>query len=284
MLIKTDLDLVEYNSYGLRSIAKRAFFPSNENELKAAIECSDKYIVIGGGCNIILSKAYYDDLDFIFIRDNYSTFRVEDTFIYADAGVDLKELSLIALKYNLSGLEYFYDIPGCVGGAVVMNAGCKDVDFSGLIKKVFFYDVRSRDVKSVSIESLEYEYRNGFFQKNKEAIILSVKLELERKQSSDIEFKMIKNKEERWKKQPREYPSAGSVFKRPNGCFVGTMIEQLNLKGFSVGGAEISEKHAGFIVNKGNATGEDILSIVDVVKEKVFEKYGILLELEQQII
>jgi UDP-N-acetylmuramate dehydrogenase len=139
-------------------------------------------------------------------------------------------------------------------------------------------------IKEISSEDINFEYRNSFFLRNPDKIVLKAWFQLEHGNKQTIINKMEENKKIRWAKQPREYPSCGSVFKRPQGRFVGPMIDELGMKGFTVGGAQISEKHSGFIINIGNATGNEILVVISEVQKRVKDKYGIDLELEQRII
>ena len=194
------------------------------------------------------------------------------------------ELSEKALEYSLTGLETFYDIPSSLGGAVVMNTGASGEEIKDLIIKVEYLDLVDFKVKELTKEEIGFEFRNSFFQKNNDKIVLKAWLKLKKGSTAAIANKMKTLKKLRWEKQPKEFPNAGSVFKRPKGFYVGAIIEELGLKGFTVGGAKIPQKHAGFIVNFNSATGRDILKIIDTVKEKVLKKYDIDLEVEQRII
>lgn len=284
MIIETDLDLTPYNSYRINSVASIAYFPESKQELLNLIQSQSNYIVIGGGCNIVLSKERYDDTIFIILRENYSGIETIDNKIRCLAGTDLMSLSLYALEKGFTGLEIYYDIPGSVGGAVVMNAGAKGEDIAHLIEEVEVYDTELGKIINLNKEELGYDYRNSLFLNNSKLIVLSATFGLQSSDRQKIREKMESNKLERWKKQPREYPSAGSVFKRPIGIYVGPMIEKLGLKGYRIGGAEVSTKHAGFIVNKGNATGTDIVMLIGYIKERVMAEFNIMLETEQRII
>lgn len=275
------LDLTDYNSYKLCSEVETAYFPESIEEVVDVVN-REHPIVIGGGCNIIFSKEKYST-PFMFIRDNYSGIIKRDNNLQIKAGTGLKVLSEYALENELSGVEYYYDIPGCVGGATIMNAGCSGVSFSDLIKSVTFYNVEKGCIESLNRENLRFEYRGNVL-KTMGVVVLDVELVLKDGVKSAIRELMQSNKANRWAKQPREYPSAGSVFKRPVGHYVGPMITDVGLKGFKRGGASISDKHAGFIVNQNNAKAEDILYLIKLAQERVYEKFGVLLELEQQII
>jgi UDP-N-acetylmuramate dehydrogenase len=209
---------------------------------------------------------------------------VNGTEIVAEAGVTLEQLSETAFQHSLSGCEIFYDIPSSVGGAVVMNAGTKDGEIKDIIIKVRYLDLADLVIKEILIDEIEFEYRNSFFQKHTDKLVLKTWFKLTYGEKDKIKAKMENYKQIRWLKQPRNLPNCGSVFKRPKGIFVGPMLDDLGLKGFTIGGAKISEKHSGFIVNIGNASSQDILQIIKEVQKRVKEKFGIELEVEQKII
>ncbi len=281
MRIVHNLDLVNYNSYKLHSIAETAYFPESIEEITEVVT-HEHPIIIGGGCNVILTKVKYSQ-PFLFIRDNYSGICQHEEKLIVKAGTDLKVLSEYALSHSISGLEWFYDIPGCVGGATIMNAGCNGGSFGDLITRVTFFDVDKGIVTALPKEDLHFEYRGNIFS-SMNVVILEVELSLRKGTKEDILSLMESNKANRWSKQPRDFPSAGSVFKRPKGLFVGPMITELGLKGYRVGDAMISEKHAGFIVNVGHATGNEILELIEIVRKKVKERFNVELDVEQRMI
>lgn len=286
MKIVSDFDLTLYNAYRLGARCANAFFPETEEDfLKIYREFPDKSkIILGNGNNIILSKELYDEY-FILLNGCFDNVYINNNnVLIAEAGATMQKLSEIALQHSLSGMEIFYDIPSSVGGAVVMNAGANGEEISSLVLKVRYLDLLSGEIKEKNKEKVGFEYRNSFFQKNPDNVVLKAWLQLHRGSEYAIRAKMLKTRNDRWVKQPRDYPNCGSVFKRPKGRFVGPMIDELGLKGFSIGGAQISEKHSGFIINKGNAKGADILKIISVVQGKVKEKFGVDLELEQRLI
>lgn len=285
MKIFEDFCLREFNSYRLNSSCRRAYFPESDEDIRALFsDSSKKRVVLGGGFNVILSKRYYEE-DFVIFSENYSRIELRgDTEILAESGTSMKILSEFALSKGLSGLEIYYDIPSSVGGAVVMNAGAGGEDIHALLKSVWYYDPDLDLFKSIGPANIGFEYRNSFFQRNPQMIVCRAHLELTTKDPLMIKEKMEATKVARWAKQPREYPNAGSVFKRPPGHFVGPMMEELGLKGYAIGGAKISEKHGGFIVNYDRATGDDIIALIAHVRRRVKERYAIDLEVEQRII
>ena len=283
MIKYSDFDLTEYNSYRIGSRVKEALFPECIDDVQQAFKRYEDLVVLGGGNNIIISKSYYDGA-FLFVRDNLSSHQVNGYSIESEAGLDMAVLSQFACENELSGLEIFYDIPGSVGGAVFMNAGNAELSMSELVDTVWAINKSTKVIEVFNNEACLFGYRSSVFMRRPELVILKVKLQLSKGDSNAIEQKMQLNKTVRAGKQPKDFPNAGSVFKRPKGYFVGTMIEELGLKGYSIGGAQVSEKHAGFIVNKGDAKGEDILQLIKYIQEKVYNAYSVKLELEQVII
>lgn len=283
MIKYSDFDLTDYNSYRIGSRVKDALFPENIDEVEDAFRRYKDLVVLGGGNNIIISKSYYDST-FIFIRDNLSAHHAEGNIIRSEAGLDMAELSQFACENELSGLEIYYDIPGSVGGAVFMNAGNAELTISQLVDTVWAYNKVTKEIEVFNNEACLFGYRSSVFMSRNELVILKVNFQLKIDNSDAIRQKMLVNKTVRDSKQPKDYPNAGSVFKRPKGYFVGTMIEELGLKGYSIGGAQVSEKHAGFIVNKGLAKGEDVLMLIKYIQDKVYNAYSVKLELEQVII
>src|SRR5690606_11513510 len=204
--------------------------------------------------------------------------------VEAEAGIRMETISELACKNGLSGVEIFYDIPSSLGGAVVMNAGASGEEIKDVLVKVRYLDLADMLVKEIYKEDMGFEYRNSFFQRNKDKIVLKAWLELLPKDGLLVREKMEAVKAQRWAKQPKEFPNAGSVFKRPPGYYIGALVDELGLKGYTVGGAKISEKHGGFIVNYNQASGMDIINIITEVRRQVHEKYRIDLEIEQRII
>jgi UDP-N-acetylmuramate dehydrogenase len=262
MQIKHNFNLKEYNSYKIEATCAKAYFPDTENDFVTIFteRTNAKRIILGGGYNMLFGKSHYDN-DFIVIGESFAEISLlPDGVIEVESGASAKTLSEFALENSLSGFEVFYDIPSSIGGAVVMNAGASGEDIKDVLVKVRYLDLNDMKFKEMSKEDIGFIYRNSFFQKNANTVVVKAWLQLKKvKAKEEIFNKMESIKNARWAKQPREFPNAGSVFKRPEGFYVGTMIEQLGLKGYTVGGAKISEKHAGFIVNFNKATGPDII-------------------------
>jgi len=285
MKIFNDFDLTNYNSYKVKARCKTAYFPDSEEDVVEFYKKGEPYVLLGSGHNIILSKDYYD-INFLIFSGNFqkSIFDTETGIIEAESGVTMLHLSEIALENGLSGIEIFYDIPSSLGGAVVMNAGASGEEIKDVLIKVRYLDLADMQMKEIDKADMDFEYRNSFFQRNTNKVVLKVWLQLTKADPLAIQQKMETIKTQRWAKQPKEFPNAGSVFKRPQGYYVGAIMDELKLKGFTIGGAQISEKHGGFIVNFNNATGQDIIAIITEVKKRVMQKFNVNLEVEQRII
>ncbi|WP_418637202.1 UDP-N-acetylmuramate dehydrogenase [Winogradskyella sp.] len=285
MIIHQNFDLTNYNSYRIEARCKVAYFPENETEIVELFKTNQNFILLGSGHNIIFSKAYYDE-SFIIFNGNFNDIDVENSngIIIAEAGATMLEISKKALEEGLSGVEVFYDIPSSLGGAVVMNAGASGEEVKDILLKVRYLDLDTFEISEIENEAIGFEYRNSLFQQSKSMLVLKAWLQLKPLDKNLIHKKMEDMKQKRWAKQPKKYPNAGSVFKRPKGFYVGAMIDELSLKGFTIGGAKISEKHGGFIVNFNNAKGGDVVSIIRHVQTKVKDRFNVDLEVEQRII
>jgi|SRR5690606_6629121 len=284
MTVKEDFDLTNYNSYRIQARCQRAFFPESTEDLYEMFSRGHQdLIILGRGNNLILSKEYYDR-DFLILSDSFSKIEIVDNQISALAGTNMFDLSIAAYNKALTGFEYFYDIPSSLGGAIVMNAGSNGVEIKEFLKSITTISTLTGEITSLTKENIGLTYRSSIFQNRSDILVLSGTFELKRDNRDQIFSRMKEIKERRDSKQPKEYPNAGSVFKRPEGRFVGPMIEALGLKGYMIGGAQVSDKHAGFIINKNNATGKDVLELIQYIQESVKSEYGISLEVEQRII
>lgn len=284
MKVYYEFDLTNFNSYRVRAKCRSAYFPKNEEEVVDFVKDNNSFILLGSGHNIILSKEWYD-VPFVIFNGNFNSITVDDYGgIEVEAGAMMCDVSHTALQHSLTGLEIFWDIPSTLGGAVVMNAGASGEEIKDVLTKVRYFDLKDKLIREMRKEDISFEYRNSFFQKNTDKIVLRAWLKLEKGVKDAIFHKMETIKAKRWEKQPKDLPNGGSVFKRPPGCYVGTMIEELGLKGLTVGGAMVSKKHGGFIVNVGGATGHDILKLISEIQQRVKSHYGLDLEIEQRII
>lgn len=281
-----EANLKRYNTYRLEIICKYLIFPKNKEEVRDLIKylnkTESKYIVLGNGSNIIFKEDYYDGVVIILTKLNQIT--IDDVIIEVGAGYSLQKLALETCSQGLSGLEFACGIPGHIGASIAMNAGAYNHSLSELVKTV---EVINKDYEFVTMtkEELDFEYRSSIFKHQKEYIIVSAILELTRGNKEEILEKISKRRVKRIETQPLDMPSAGSVFRNPpDNLPSGALIERCNLKGYNIGGAEVSEKHANFIVNTGGAKGKDIVKLINKIKEEVKKEFNVDLILEQIII
>lgn len=259
--------------------------PSNEEQVRDLVLLLKKedvpYYVMGNGSNLLVRDKGFKGV-IIQIARKMNQIRVEGETIYAQAGALLSKIAAQALGEGLTGFEFASGIPGTLGGAVMMNAGA----YGGEMKQVIVNAcvlTSAGEIAVIPADLMELGYRTSVFAKNQD-IILSAQLKLEYGNEAVIREYMDELKERRVSKQPLEYPSAGSTFKRPEGYFAGKLIQDAGLRGFQVGGAKVSEKHCGFVINKDHATATDILSLMEQVSDKVEAKFGVRLEPEVKII
>lgn len=277
--------LSKYTTYKVGGKARLLVYPRTIEKLVSLMEIIEreniKYFILGNGSNVLFSDSFYDGI--IIKLDCFDELEFQENIIKVGAGCNLIKLVAESVKHNLTGLEFASGIPGTVGGAVFMNAGAYNSEMKNVIKDV---TVLTPDFKVITLakSEMEFGYRESFLQHHKGYICLGATLKL-RQGDKEISQEIIKDRKlKRKRTQPLEYPSAGSVFRNPEGMFSGKLIEDLNLKGYQIGGAKISEKHANFIINVGGAKASDIKEIIDYVKEQVKEKYNINLRVEQRLI
>lgn len=275
-----------HTSFRIGGNAKIFVFAKNVNELQKTISfcCENgiKSVFIGNGSNILVSDQGIDAVVIKLCGEFEEIRLLDENTIEAGAGANLSAVCKFALEKNLSGLEFAYGIPGSVGGAAYMNAGA----YGGEMKDVAetcFHLTRDGRIGQLSKDELCFGYRKSAYVLNG-CIITKVIFRLEKGDKAVIKEKMDDLLNRRVTKQPLEYPSAGSVFRRPEGYFAGALIEQSGLKGRTVGGAQVSEKHAGFIINIGNATCDDVKTLIGICQETVKEKFNVQLETEVKMI
>lgn len=240
-----------------------------------------RYIVIGSGSNVLFSDDGFDGA--VVLTGSVKGLRCKKNVIEAYCGTPISAFCKKAYQNSLSGAEFAYGIPGSVGGAVFMNAGAYDGEIKDILSKVKVYSPEKDEIIEYSNGECDFAYRHSRFSDSGE-IILSAEFVLEKKDAAEIKAKMDDLINRRKTKQPLNYPSAGSVFKRYPGRYTGQMIESAGLKGYTVGGAQVSEKHAGFIINRGGATAADVCELVDQIKSVIKEREGIDIECELRII
>lgn len=235
------------------------------------------YFILGNGSNLLVGDKGYDGV-ILHLGERFSQITVENETITVQAGALLSTVAKTAAKYSLTGMEFASGIPGTIGGAVVMNAGAYDGEMKQIITMVTVMTDRG-EILELDNETMEFGYRTSII-KNRPFIVLSARLDLKKGNAEAIKEKMDDFGNRRRSKQPLDYPSAGSTFKRPEGYFAGKLIMDAGFRGYRIGGAQVSEKHCGFIINVGNATAADISELMDEVIEKVKEKFDVTLEPE----
>ena len=281
----SDKEMKNLSSMKTGGIASLCYFPSNEEELVQIIKSlkaeNKKYIVLGNMSNVLIPDGKIN-APLVVTTDMKNVEMTDETTVFAEAGVSFTALSLEMCKKGLSGLEFAYGIPGSVGGAVYMNAGAYGGEAKDVVKSVKAVD-KDGNVVMLSNEECDFSYRHSLFQ-NDEYTILGAEFSLTKADASEC----VKNAKElmqrRIDKQPLEYPSCGSTFKRPEGYFAGALIEEAGLKGASFGGAAVSEKHAGFVINRDGATTDDVLCLMRKIRETIKQKNGITLEAEIKLL
>ncbi len=246
--------------------------------IKAIRESNIPYFILGKGSNLLVSDKGIRGV--VISLCGLDEIEVEGDSIIAGAGVTLAKLCMLALDNSLTGLEFAYGIPGSVGGALYMNAGAYGGEMSQVVVSATVLD-KNGEIKEIPLKNMALSYRTSIF-KNNGDIILSVKFALKKGDKAEIKAKMDDFMSRRKDKQPLEYGSAGSTFKRPEGHFAGALIEKNGFKGVSVGGAMVSQKHAGFVINYNNATASDVLALMEKIKATVLENDGV--ELEPEVI
>ena len=283
MKYEENVDLKKLNTYHIGGNAKYLIKPNDLEELMNVLnELNNKnikYYILGGGSNILLPD---EDFDGAIIKlDKLNTFLIKNQFVFACAGLSLNKFVKKTLDNGYINFANLYGIPGLLGGAIIGNAGANGTEIFDDLKAVLI--LKNNLVTLINKTNIKYEYRNTEF-KNSNIIIIGAIFKLEKGDTKKAWDNIKENLEKRKNSQPLEYPSAGSVFKNPNGLSAGKLIDECNLKNISVGGAKVSNKHANFIINENNATSKDIKDLINKVKEEVKAQKNIDLELEQIIV
>lgn len=259
--------------------------PHSADEIAGLIQlCREQelpYFILGNGSNLLVSDEGYRGM-IINVMDNMSGVRVEDGRVSAEAGAMLIRVSTLAKEHALTGLEFASGIPGTIGGAVYMNAGAYGGEMSDVVASVTAIDEEG-GLYTFGRDEMDFSYRHSIIEDRK-LIVVKTELFLREGDRGEIEARVSELSFARRTKQPLEYPSAGSTFKRPEGYFAGKLIMDAGLRGYTVGGAQVSEKHCGFVVNRGGATAADVMQLISDVREKVESRFGVLLETEVKLL
>lgn len=245
--------------------------------IKYLKQTEHSYFILGNGSNLLVGDKGYNGV-ILHLGERFSGITVEKETITVQAGALLSTVAKTAAKHGLAGMEFASGIPGTIGGAVVMNAGAYEGEMKQIITMVTVMTDQG-EILELDNETMEFGYRTSII-KNRPFIVLSARLDLKKGNIEEIQEKMDDFGNRRRSKQPLEYPSAGSTFKRPEGYFAGKLIMDAGFRGYRIGGAQVSEKHCGFIINVGNATAADISELMDEVIEKVSDKFDVTLEPE----
>ena len=279
--------LKNMNTYHIDGKAKILIEPNSINDLVEVIkilrEYKEPYFILGAGSNIVLNDKEIDGVVIKLTKLNGIEVYPEEGTIYAEAGAMLPKVVIDSVNNGLCGLEFAAGIPGTIGGAVYGNAGAYNACIMDYVKSVTVLD-QNNEIITLENDDIFYEYRNTVFKQTKKYIILGAKLYLREGNKEESENIMADRKRRRVESQPLEFPNAGSVFRNPEGDFAGRLIEVCELKGYKIGGAEVSTKHANFIINKENATGTDIHNLILHVHDTVKEKTGVDLLIEQEFV
>ena len=284
--VEKNKNLAEFASFKVGGPADIFLTPQNIKAVKklmpAVIESKLPYFILGKGSNLIISDKGYRGI--IIYTGELNSYQIESNQIEAQTGLELKEIADLALENSLSGFEFAAGIPGSLGGALFMNAGAYGGEIKDVILKAKFVNQNGQLIE-LDKSDLKLAYRTSILQEdNPDWIAVNVSLELIKSAPAKIKAKMEDLHQRRWSKQPMELPSAGSIFKRPPGHYTGPLIEKAKMKGYQIGGAQVSTKHAGFIVNKGNASSEDIINLIEKVKVEVYKISGVHLEVEPRFL
>lgn len=279
-----NVSLKDYNTYKIGGKTRYLVKPYNIDSLKELLiyikNNTLKYIIIGNGSNIILPDSDYDGV--IILLSKLNEIKINENTVNAFCGVSLTYFVNELVKNNLGGLESLSGIPGTLGGAIVNNAGCYGQTISDKLNSVTYLE--NGEIKTINKEECNFSYRDSIFKKNKNFIILSAKFILDYKNKEEMLNIIKENMIKRNTSQPLNYPNAGSVFRNPIGYSAGKLIEDAGLKNYHINGAYVSDKHANFIINKDNASSEDIIELIEYIQKEISEKYNIKLKLEQEII
>lgn len=277
--------LKKYNTYRVDINCSYLVFPKTEEELisilKVIKDNNIKHIIIGNGSNIIFNTDYYDGI--VIKLDYLSKVEYHNNEVTVGAGYSLMKLAIDTISRGLSGLEFAAGIPGEVGASTAMNAGAYNSDMSKVIKEVKVLNDKL-EIEVLNNNDLDFSYRDSFLKRNPDYIVLSTTFELTKGDPLEMMNLINERRKKRQASQPLDFPSAGSVFRNPENMYAGELIEKSNLKGYSINGAEVSTKHANFIVNNGNASGKDIVELINKIKKEVKKNYNVELKLEQIIV
>lgn len=276
-------DLTIYNTYRLNSFCDVLASVNNIEELKSVINVLKKYkskwFIIGNGSNIIL-PSHYDGV--VIKLDGFNDVKIYENKVYVESCYMINKLALMLVNNGYKGLEWASGIPGTIGGSVYGNAGCYGSSISEVLISATIFD--GENIVKLTNNELNFKYRYSLLKENKNYIILSCEFKIEKSNKNELKELVSQRTKKRIESQDLTHPSCGSVFRNPEGTSAWKLIDGVGLKGYNINGAMISNKHANFIINNGDATGKDIIKLIELIKKEVKNKYNIDLILEQEII
>lgn len=279
--LEWNVPLAKYTTFHIGGLAECLISARSSEEVQTVLQfCNTHEVpvhILGNGSNLLVDDAGIAGI-VLYIGRRMQEITVNDTMIVAEAGARMTLVARQAAEAGLTGLEFAHGIPGTIGGGVIMNAGAYGGELSQVVTKVEAFDAEG-NLHVIEGDDLCFGYRKSTL-KTHGYIVTRVYLQCKYGDKEAIQALMTDLSVQRRSKQPLEYPSAGSTFKRPQGYFAGQLIDQAGLKGYMIGGAQVSEKHAGFIINKDNASGKDVRTLIGYIKATVFEKFGVELEPE----
>lgn len=280
--VKQDVPLCEYSTFRIGGKADLALFPTTVEQLCLQLAMLSQsgldYCVVGNGSNVLFSDAGYRGV--VVFTTEMNQYRFDENTLYAQSGAGLGRVCTDACRQGYEGFAFGCGIPGTVGGGVYMNAGAYGGQISDVLLTTEYYDCACNQIHTIDRASHQFDYRYSIFADHPEYVILSSTFALCKGNAEEIMQRVREQAASRREKQPLNYPSVGSTFKRPAGHFAGKLIEDAGLKGTRVGDAVVSEKHAGFVVNEGHATARDVLTLVELIRSRVYEQFGVELECE----
>lgn len=281
-----NVDMRQYTSFKAGGSAKEMVIVESVEELQKVLQEihreNKKWLMLGNGSNTLISDKGFDGL-VVKLGDSFADVEVEEDGLVCGTAALMSVVAKVALRESMTGFEPLSGIPGSLGGAVFMNAGAYDGEMKDVVEYVDIVTKDGAEVKRVKGEDMDFSYRHSILEETGD-VAVSVKLKMPKGNPEEISAKMQELMKRRNEKQPVQYPSAGSFFKRPTGYFAGKLVQDAGLKGLTVGGAQVSELHSGFVINIGGATATDIIDLMHLVQNTVYDKFGVKLEPEVRII
>lgn len=281
-----NVDMRQYTSFKAGGCAREMAIVESVEELQAVLKEihseNKKWLMLGNGSNTLISDKGFDGL-VVKLGDSFADVKVEEDGLTCGTAALMSVVAKIALRESMTGFEPLSGIPGSLGGAVFMNAGAYDGEMKDIVEYVDIVSKDGSEVRRVKGEDMDFSYRHSILEESGD-VAVSVKLKMPKGDKEAIAAKMQELMKRRNEKQPVQYPSAGSFFKRPPGYFAGKLVQDAGLKGLTVGGAQVSELHSGFVINIGGATATDIIDLMHLVQNTVYDQFGVKLEPEVRII